>query len=73
MASIFLGKPWHWGLLVASYVALGLVGVRYLHTHAFNLFTAICLGIGLAVVAAVVFTHRPGDRVTREPIEMPEE
>lgn len=72
MADIFLGKAWHWGLLAAAFVALGLVGMRYLHTHAFNLFTVICLAIGVVVVSAVVLTHKHGDRVTREPIEEPD-
>lgn len=73
MADIFLGKAWHWGLLVAAFVALAVVGKFYMHTYAFNTFTTICLAIGLVVVAAVVLTHKPGDRVTREPIEFQED
>ncbi|MDF1793962.1 MAG: hypothetical protein P1U88_18765 [Thalassobaculaceae bacterium] len=73
MSDIFLGKPWHWGLLAAAFVALAVVGIRYMHTYAFNTFATICLSIGLVVVSAVVLTHRPGDRVTREPIELPED
>lgn len=73
MADIFIGKAWHWGLLVLAFVLLGVVGVFYMHTYAFNTFTTICLAIGLVVVLAVVLTHKPGERITREPIEMPEE
>lgn len=73
MADIFIGKAWHWGLLVLAFVVLGVVGVFYMHTYAFNTFAAICLAIGLVVVLAVVLTHTPGERITREPIEMPEE
>ncbi len=73
MADIFLGKAWHWGLMAIAFAALAVVGLRYLHTHAFNLFTLICLVIGVVVVAAVVLTHKPGDRVTREPIVLPED
>jgi hypothetical protein len=69
MASIFLGKAWHWGLLVLAFAALAVVGDSYLHTHAFNTFSFICLAIGLVAVAAVVLTHKPGDRVTREPLD----
>lgn len=73
MADIFIGKAWHWALLVLAFVALAVVGVNYMHTYAFNMFVMICLAIGLVVVSAVVLTHKPGDRVTRDPIEMPEE
>ncbi|MFX4220375.1 MAG: hypothetical protein ACMVO3_04925 [Thalassobaculum sp.] len=73
MADIFLGKAWHWGLLVVAFVALAVVGVNYMHTYAFNTFVTICLGIGLVVVSAVVLTHKHGDRVTRDQIEMPED
>ena len=73
MADIFIGKAWHWALLLAAFVALGVVGVFYLHTYAFNLFTVICLGIGSVVVLSIVLTHKEGERITREPIEMPHE
>ncbi len=69
MAEIFLGKPWHWGLLIAVSLVLALVGVQYLHTSDFNVFAAISLAVGAIMVCAVVFSYRPGDRVTREPIE----
>lgn len=69
MGEVFLGKPWHWGLLIAVSVVLAFVGVQYLHTSAFNLFSAISLGIGLLMVCAVVLTHKQGERVTRDPIE----
>ncbi|MCR9070462.1 MAG: hypothetical protein NXI18_01985 [Alphaproteobacteria bacterium] len=73
MADIFLGKPWHWGLLVLAFICLAVVGVNYMHTYAFNTFATICLAVGLLVVSAVVLTHRHGDRVTREPIELSED
>jgi hypothetical protein len=73
MADIFIGKAWHWALLVIAFVVLGVVGKFYLHTYAFNTFTTICLAIGVVVVLSVVLTYKPGDRITREPLEMPEE
>lgn len=73
MADIFLGKAWHWGLLVVAFVILAVVGVNYMHTYAFNTFMTICLAVGFVVVSAVVLTHKDGDRVTREPIEAPED
>ena len=69
MGEVFLGKPWHWGLLVAVSALLAFVGFQYLHTSAFNLFSTISLGVGLATVSAVVFSHKPGERVTRDPIQ----
>ena len=69
MADIFLGKPWHWGLLIAVSVVLALVGFQYLHTSDFNVFSAITLVVGVTMVCAVVLTYRPGDRIMREPID----
>jgi hypothetical protein len=73
MAEIFLGKRWHWGLLTVAFIVLAMVGQRHLHTYAFNSFSFICLLVGIVTVSAVVFTYRPGDRVTRDPIELPDD
>lgn len=69
MRQIFLGKPYHWGLLVVTAVVLWAVGTFHLHTSQFNLFAGITFLAGTVIVLAVVLPHRPGERITREPIE----
>jgi len=73
VSEIFLGKPIHWLALIVACGILALVGLNYLHTSAFNLFAAITFGSGLALVLVIVLPHRPGERVTRDPIEIPEQ
>lgn len=69
MAEIFLGKPWHWALLVVGAIILWVVGENHLHTSAFNLFTAITFGVGLVGMIALIVTHKDGERVTRDDLE----
>lgn len=70
MKAVFLGKPLHWALLAAVFAILWLVGENHLHTNRFNLFAGITFGLGLVVLSVVVLTHRKGERITREPIEL---
>ena len=52
------------------FAILWLVGENHLHTNRFNLFAGITFGLGLVVLSVVVLTHRKGERITREPIEL---
>lgn len=66
---IFLGKPLHWLLIPIIAVVLWLANRVHLHVVNFNEFMFLLLGISAIVVAVLVYTTRPGERVTREPIE----
>jgi hypothetical protein len=69
MGQIFLGKPLHWAL-IAAVIAIGWVlGEERLHVIWFNLFTVILLAVAAALVIAVILTSKPGERVTRDPLE----
>ena len=69
MGRIFLGKPVHWAL-VATVIAIGwLLGFQRLHVIWFNLFTIVLIIVSAAVVLAVLLTSRPGERITRDPLE----
>jgi uncharacterized phage infection (PIP) family protein YhgE len=70
---IFLGRLTDWIVLVFAFVVLGVIGEAHIHTSAFNLFAGVCFLIALGAVLAVVLPHKRGDRVTREPIEIPED
>jgi Mn2+/Fe2+ NRAMP family transporter len=73
MTRIFLGKWWHWGLLVVVTVLLWLAGERRLHVVEFNTFVlALLVGVALVVVAVLART-KPGEQVTRDRLEPPEE
>ena len=69
MAEIFLGKPWHWALLIVLAIVLWIVGENHLHTSNFNPFTAITFGLGVLSMVAIIATHRESDKVTRDPLE----
>ena len=68
MREIFLGKPWHWGLVFAVAGLLWWAGAMKAHVIHFNSFL-VALAVGsLAVVLLVLKTHKPGEQVTREPL-----
>ncbi len=73
MNRIFLGRWWHWGILIASVVALWLAGENRMHVIHFNTFILSLLAATAVVVAILIFRTRPGEQVTRDPLESPAE
>ncbi len=71
MNQIFLGKWWHWGILIAGVVALWLAGEQRMHVIHFNTFILSLLGVTAIVVAILIFRTKPGEQVTRDPLESP--
>lgn len=69
MNRIFLGKWWHWGILIASVAALWLAGENRMHVIHFNTFILSLLGVTAIVVAILILRTRPGEQVTRDPLE----
>lgn len=68
LRSVFLGKPIHWlpwPIIAGLFIWMNAV---HLHVTRFNTFAFILLGIAAAVVAYIVFTTRPDEQVTRDPI-----
>ncbi len=73
MSRVFLGKPLHWAIL-AVLVGLGwATGRARLHVIEFNGFILALLGVTAVVVLVVLATSRPGERVTRDPLEPDDE
>jgi hypothetical protein len=66
IGKIFLGKPWHWAMLIAIAGLFWFCGTRRLHVIEFNLFIAAMLAGTTIAVLAVVWFHRPGEQVTRD-------
>ena len=68
MREIFLGKPWHWGLVIAVAGLLWWAGTIKAHVIHFNSFLVALAVVSLAVVLLVLKTHKKGEQVTREPL-----
>ena len=69
MSGVFLGKWWHWGILVASVAALWLAGHERAHVIHFNAFVLGVLTASAVVVAVLVVKTRPGEQVTRDRLD----
>lgn len=69
MGRIFLGKPLHWALVVAIFAIGWVLGAERMHVSAFNQFLILLLALSTAVVVAVLLTTRPGEQVTRDPLQ----
>ncbi|MGI9372458.1 MAG: hypothetical protein ACR2OJ_08175 [Hyphomicrobiales bacterium] len=66
MREIFLGKPWHWAMLVVIIGLLWMAGVNKLHVIEFNSFiVALFLGT-TAVILLILRTTKPGEQITRD-------
>ncbi len=69
MTRVFLGKWWHWAIVVAITALLWLAGDRRMHVVEFNTFVLLLLGGAAMVVTAVLAGTRPGEQVTRDRLE----
>jgi len=69
MRDLFLGKPWHWFVLVLIAAVLWWAGGLRLHVTQFNLLiTALLIG-SFALLFLLLRTTRVGETVTREPLD----
>ena len=66
IAKIFLGKAWHWALLIVASILFWYCGTNRLHVIEFNSFVLAMLAGTALIVAAIVWFHRSGDQITRE-------
>jgi len=66
IGKIFLGKAWHWLLLIVVSGLLWFCGTQKLHVIEFNIFVlAMLAGTAVAVLIILSF-HRSGEQVTRD-------
>ena len=63
---VFLGRVWHWVLLVITSALFWYCGTKRLHVIEFNLFVMAMLVGTVLVVGAILYFHRPGEQVTRD-------
>ena len=73
MSRIFLGRWWHWGILVASVVALWFAGEKRMHVIHFNAFILSMLVVTAILIALLIAKTRPGEQITRDPLDGGEE
>ena len=69
MSDVFLGKPFHWLILVIIVAVLAWLGIELVQTRNYKLFLLILVALVAGSVAAIMFTTRKGEQVTREPFE----
>lgn len=69
MSRVFLGKPFHWALIVVLIAAGWITGRQRLHVIEFNVFIIGLLVVSAITVLAVLLTSRTDERVTRDPLE----
>lgn len=73
MSRVFLGKPFHWAIIVVLIAGGWITGRQRLHVIEFNVFIVGLLAVSALAVLAVLLTSRPDERVTRDPLEPDEE
>lgn len=73
MNRIFLGRWWHWVILIVSVAALWLAGEKRMHVIHFNAFILSLFVVTAIVIAVLIARTRPGEQITRDPLEWGEE
>ena len=68
MRDFFLGKPWHWLLLILIFGATWAMGEWKMHVIRFNPFILSILIGAVVVILLVVKTTKRDDPVTRDPL-----
>ena len=66
MNKIFLGKAWHWAMIVIAAALLWLCGSNRLHVIEFNMFIIAMIAGTATAVAIVILLHKTGEQVTRD-------
>ena len=69
MNKIFLGRWWHWAILVVLCVLLWIAGDSRMHVIHFNRFVSALLAGVCIILAIVLAATRPGEQVTRDVLE----
>jgi len=69
-SKIFLGKPWHWALLLAGTGLLWYCGNNRLHVTTFNWFVIGTLAGTVVTLFAIIRFTGDGEQVTRDKLVM---
>lgn len=66
---IFIGRPIYWAIWAAIIAILAGLGMNSQHVREFVLFQFAVLALAAVAVAVLVLAYRPGEKITREPLE----
>jgi hypothetical protein len=69
MGKLFLGKWWHWLMLVIAIVLFWQAGAQKIHVIHFNTFVLVLLAGTVAIVLLLVKGTRRGEQITREVLQ----
>lgn len=69
LSDLFISRPVYWALWAAIIAVLAALGLNQQHVRDFVPFSFVVLALAAGAVAAIVLLCRPGERITREPID----
>jgi len=69
MNHIFLGKWWHWLILVVSVLLMWSAGSQKMHVIHFNAFVLLLITGTVIAVFCIVHGTQSGEQVTRDPLK----
>lgn len=69
ISDLFIGRPVYWALAGFITVVLAVLGLNAEHVRDFVPFQFTVLGLAALAVGAILFLYKPGERVTREPLD----
>ncbi|GAB4241105.1 MAG: hypothetical protein Kow0032_29120 [Methyloligellaceae bacterium] len=69
LSDVFIGRPVYWAIWAVIIAILATLGLDAQHVKNFVPFQFVVLGLAAAAVAAILFLYRPGERLTREPLD----
>ncbi|MEK9671341.1 MAG: hypothetical protein VW268_02405 [Rhodospirillaceae bacterium] len=68
MRDFFLGKPWHWLIVVGIFCGMWVVGSYKLHVTNFNPFIMLIMVGAAFIVLLLVKTTKRNEQITRDPL-----
>lgn len=68
-SKLFIGRPVYWVLFALIVGVMAFLGMRQEHVRDFVPFQFAVIGVAVFAVAAVLFLYRPGEEVTRDPLD----
>ncbi len=69
LSDIFIGRPVYWAIWGVIIPILTVLGVTHQHVREFVPFQFAVLGLAAFAVGTIVYCYKPGERITREPLD----
>lgn len=66
---LFIGRWAYWLLAGGVFAVLAVLGLNQEHVRDFVPFQFTVLGLAAFIVAAILYLYKPGERITREPLD----